>query len=179
MNGKIKRMIIYVAAVIILVFIDRATKIWAVNTLMGQSSIWLIPGVLQFYYLPNGNTGAAFGMLEGHQGLFLVIAVVVVVLIGYILYRLPSGSKYRFLSVMLLFIAAGGVGNMYDRALQGYVVDFIYFSLINFPIFNVADIYVSVCTVLLAIYLIFLLKEDDYKELEAALKIKTIKEQND
>lgn len=172
MNSRVKRMILHIIALIVLVAIDRITKVWAVGVLMNKDAIWLIPGALQFYYLPNGNTGAAFGMLEGHQMLFLLIAVVVVIIIGYILYKLPLGKKYRFLSIMLLFIAAGGVGNMYDRFMQGYVVDFIYFSLINFPIFNVADIYVSVCTVLLAIYLIFFLKEDDFKELEAAIKLK-------
>ena len=59
---------------------------------------------------------------------------------------------------------------MIDRLMQGYVVDFIYISLINFPIFNVADMYVSVCTVILAIFMLFKLKEEDYNYLESSLK---------
>lgn len=170
MNTKNKRLIFHIICLAVLVVIDRLTKMWAVYSLKGKESIWLIPNVLQFYYLPNGNTGAAFGMLEGHQILFLVIAVIVVLLIGIILYGIPTDKKYRYLSMLLVFIAAGGVGNMYDRAVQGYVVDFIYFSLINFPVFNVADIYVSVCTVLLAIYLIFFMKEEDMKIIEESIK---------
>lgn len=169
MNSRNKRMIFHIVLLIVLVAIDRLTKVWAVNVLMDKEPIWIIPGALQFYYLPNGNTGAAFGMLEGHQLFFLAIAIIVVLLIGIILYRIPLDKKYRFLSILLVFIAAGGVGNMYDRAVQSYVVDFIYFSLINFPIFNVADMYVSVCTVLLAIYLIFFMKENDLKEIETSI----------
>lgn len=170
MNKRVKRLIIEFAALIVLFIIDRMTKVWAVSNLSGGKNIWLIPNTLQFYYLPNGNTGAAFGMLKGHQALFMIIAILVVAVIGYILYRLPLDKKYTFLSAMLVFIAAGGVGNMYDRAVQGYVVDFIYFSLINFPIFNVADIYVSVATVLLAVYIIFVIEENDFKEIEASIK---------
>ena len=109
-------------------------------------------------------------MLQGHQGLFIMIAVVVVALIGFVLYNMPFDKKFTFINVMLCLIAAGGIGNMIDRAMTAYVVDFIYFSLINFPIFNVADIYVSVATVLLVIYMLFVIKEDDVKEIETALK---------
>jgi len=155
---------------ILLVVIDRLTKIWALNSLKDEGSVWIIKNDLQLYYLPNGNTGAAWGMLEGHIMLFVIIALAVIAVIGYILYNIPRDKKSLFISVMLVFIAAGGIGNMYDRIFQGYVIDFIYFSIINFPIFNVADIYVSVCTVLLAFFLIFKIDEKEYSVIEAALK---------
>lgn len=170
MNNRLKRTIIELLIFIAAIILDRVTKIWAVNNLKDNVSIPIINGVLEFYYLPNGNTGAAFGMLKGHQSLFLIIALVVVVAIGYILVNMPFDKKYRFVSIFLLFIAAGGVGNMIDRFIQNYVVDFIYISCINFPIFNVADIFVSVSTTLLIIIGLIKLKEEDFTIIENALK---------
>ncbi len=77
------------------------------------------------------------------------------------MYKMPDEKKYRLLHVLLSLIAAGAIGNMIDRIRLDYVVDFIYFVLINFPIFNVADIYVSVSTVALVILLLFVYKEND------------------
>ena len=170
MNAKIKRCLIDIMLFILLIALDRITKIWAASRLMNKDAIPLIPGVLELYYLPNGNTGAAFGLLMGHRTLFLLIAAVVVAAIVYIIWNMPNNKKYKSMEILMVFIAAGGVGNMIDRLMQGYVVDFIYISLINFPIFNVADMYVSVCTVILAIFMLFKLKEEDYNYLESSLK---------
>lgn len=169
MKTKKNRLIIELVLFTALIIFDQITKYLAVKYLMGNSGISIIDKVLELYYLPNGNSGAAFGMLQGHQVLFMIIAIIVVVMIGYIIVNIPISKKSNFLSLLLVFIAAGGIGNMIDRFMQNYVVDFIYFSLINFPIFNVADIYVSVATVLLVIYVIFVLKEDEFKEIEAAV----------
>ncbi|MBO4903805.1 MAG: signal peptidase II [Lachnospiraceae bacterium] len=154
----------------VLIFIDRITKRWAVLNLKDKEPVQIIRGILELHYLPNGNSGAAFGMLSGHRVLFLIIAAVVVGLIFYLVYNIPDDGKYRFIEILLIFIAAGGAGNMIDRFMQGYVVDFIYFSFINFPIFNVADMYVSICTVVLAISVLFATKEEDYTALETAFK---------
>ncbi len=170
MNKKIGRYVIDIILFFLLIAIDRITKAWAVNNLMDAPSIPLIDNVLELYYLPNGNTGAAFGMLAGHRILFLFIAVIVVAAILYLVVNMPSDRKYSIIEILLVFIASGGVGNMIDRYLQGYVVDFIYISAINFPIFNVADMYVSVCTVILAIIVLFRLKEEDYTVLEEAFR---------
>lgn len=168
--NKIKRFLIELTCFAILIIFDQYTKFLAVKYLKDTPGIPIIDKVLELYYLPNGNTGAAFGMLAGHQMLFTLIAMMVVIIIGYILYNMPLDKKYYLISILMLFIAAGGIGNMIDRIKQNYVVDFIYFSLINFPIFNVADIYVSVSTVVLAIYLIFIIKEDDYTYLQKEVK---------
>ena len=167
---KIKRLVIELIIFAVAILADQLTKSWAVSALKDKEPIPIIKNVVEFYYLPNGNTGAAFGMFKGQQGMFLVIASVVVIVIGYILYNMPFDKKFRILNVLLVLIAAGGVGNMIDRAMQKYVVDFIYISCINFPIFNVADMYVSISTVLLAILLLFVIKEDDYKEITDAIK---------
>lgn len=167
---KLKRLVIELIVFALAIVVDQLTKVWAVNTLKDKESIPIIRNIVEFHYLPNGNTGAAFGMLKGQQGLFLAIAAIVVIVIGFILYNMPFNKKYRLIDVLLVLIAAGGAGNMIDRFMQNYVVDFIYISCINFPIFNVADMYVSISTVLLAIILLFVIKEDDYKEITDAVK---------
>ncbi len=173
MNGNKKSLLaLDIIIIAVLVFIDQVTKLWAVGSLKGNDGIELIRGVLKFYYLPYGNTGAAFGILSGHRVLFLCIALVVIALITFALMKIPATDKYRLLRIMLVFIAAGGVGNMIDRFRLSYVIDFIYFYLINFPIFNVADCYVTVATIVTALLILFKYKEDDFKELEAAFKKK-------
>ena len=162
MNSRSKRITIDILLFVILLLADRLTKIWAVNVLKDNKPIPVIRNVLELYYLPNGNTGAAFGILAGHRILFLAIAIVVVTVISYMVYNMPSDRKYRIVEILLVFIASGGVGNMIDRIVNNFVIDFIYISCINFPIFNVADMYVSVCTVILAVIILFRYKEEDY-----------------
>ncbi len=168
MNRKL-RITVDILMIAILVFIDQLTKKWAVNTLKDSDPVILIKGVLQLYYLPSGNTGAAFGILSGHRVLFLFIAAAVVAVILFLLIRLPMDRRFTVLRILLIFIAAGGIGNMIDRFVLTYVIDFIYFYLINFPIFNVADCYVTVATIVLALLILFRYKEEDMKLLEQSV----------
>lgn len=170
MSNKVRRLVFELLFFVVLVIFDQFTKSLAVKYLMNQPAKPIIKNVLELYYLPNGNTGAAFGMLQGHQMFFVVIAIIVVCIIGYILFFMPFDKRFNILNVLLVFIAAGGIGNLIDRISQNFVVDFIYFSIINFPIFNVADIYVSVSTIILAIYFIFCIKEADYERISKSLK---------
>lgn len=162
------RLIIDLVMAALLVLLDQVTKMWAVRRLKDGEPIILIKNVLQLYYLPNGNTGAAFGILSGHRMFFLIIAVVVVTVIAFALFRIPCTKKFQVLRILLVFVAAGGAGNMIDRFRLGYVIDFIYFYLINFPIFNVADCYVTVSTICIAALIIFKYREDDIRMLEQA-----------
>ena len=168
MNRKI-RITIDIIIMAILVLIDQLTKNWAVNNLKDADPVILIKGVLQLYYLPSGNTGAAFGILSGHRILFLCIAAAVVGVILFLLIRLPIDRRFTVIRILLIFIAAGGIGNMIDRFVLTYVIDFIYFYLINFPIFNVADCYVTVATIILALLILFKYKEEDMKLLEKSI----------
>ncbi len=170
MNKKLIRSIVELFSILVLVMIDQITKQWAVFQLKDKPAIPIIRNVLEFYYLPNGNKGAAFGILEGQKMLFIMIGIIVISLMCYLLIRMPIDKKYSILNVLIVCIAAGGAGNMIDRVKLDYVVDFIYISIINFPIFNVADCYVSVATVLLALLLLFHYKEDDLTLLEHELK---------
>ena len=175
MNRKL-RITIDMAIIAVLVIIDQLTQQWAVKTLKDSDPIILIKGVLQLYYLPSGNTGAAFGILSGHRVLFLFIAAAVVGVIIFLLFGLPDDKRFTILRILLLFIAAGGVGNMIDRLVLSYVIDFIYFYLINFPIFNVADCYVTVATIVLALLIIFKYSEEDFRILEQSFKKKKVSE---
>ena len=168
MNRKI-RITIDIIIMAVLVLIDQLTKNWAVNNLKDADPVILIKGVLQLYYLPSGNTGAAFGILSGHRILFLCIAAAVVGVILFLLIRLPIDRRFTVIRILLIFIAAGGIGNMIDRFVLTYVIDFIYFYLINFPIFNVADCYVTVATIILALLILFKYKEEDMKLLEQSI----------
>lgn len=143
------------------IWLDQITKKMAVKHLMHQSEKVLIPDILEFRYLEN--RGAAFGILQGGHILFYIVAVIVIVAIFYIIYRMPASKRFFPLFICLMFIFSGAIGNQIDRVLQGYVVDFIYFSFINFPIFNIADIYVSMATISLAILLIFVYKEEELR----------------
>ncbi len=176
MNKKL-RLLTDLIAVAVLVAIDQLTKAYAVNSLKNGTPVILIKGVLQLYYLPNGNTGAAFGILSGHRVLFLFIAAFVVGVIAYALISIPDEKRLLTLRVLLVFIAAGGIGNMIDRFMLGYVIDFIYFYLINFPIFNVADCYVTVATVSVALLILFRYKDEDFRILEKELKFKKERDQ--
>ena len=145
---------------ILLVILDQITKNLAVVYLKDKPAYVIWDGVFELHYLEN--SGAAFGMLQNQKLLFVFVATVILVIIGYILVKLPRNRRYVFLEALLVLIASGAVGNMIDRVQFNYVVDFFYFKLIDFPIFNVADIYVSVSCVLLAILVLFFYKDDDF-----------------
>ena len=93
--------------------------------------------------------------------LFILIAVIILAVIMYVLVKTPYQKMYTKLHITLVLIAAGAIGNLIDRLRYDYVVDFLYFSLINFPIFNVADIYVTLSSIYLVILLLFVYKESD------------------
>ena len=156
-----KKLLIFLDLLVIcaLVALDQYTKYLAVIHLKDNKPFIIINGILELNYLEN--TGAAFGVLENQKAFFIFVAVVVLSVIGYVLLKTPDHKKYGILHISLSLIAAGAIGNMIDRIRLNYVVDFIYFSLINFPIFNVADMYVTVSTAVLMILLLFVYKESD------------------
>jgi len=145
----------------LLVYIDQYTKQLATLYLKGKDPYVIIPDVLLLQYLEGGNKGGAFGIFYGQRVFFIVIAVVFVIAMLIALIRIPPVKKYRVLRFFLAAITAGAVGNAIDRVLEGSVVDFIYVVYINFPIFNVADIYVTVSSFALAVLILFVYKDED------------------
>ena len=160
MKGKNKLYLFDVILLVLLVVIDRFTKYQAVMRLKDKNAFNIRSGVLEFNYLEN--RGAAFGMLQNQKYFFIFIALVFLAVMIYVLVKCPYEKKYNKLHILLVFIAAGAIGNLIDRLKLDYVVDFIFFSLINFPIFNVADIYVTVSTAILIILILFVYKDHDF-----------------
>lgn len=157
---KVKLLILDLLLLILLVGVDQFTKYMAVLNLKNQPAFNIINGVLEFNYLEN--RGAAFGMLQNQKSFFVFVAVIFLGVIAYVLVKTPDDKKYTRLHFLLIMIAGGAIGNMIDRLKLDYVVDFIYIVLINFPIFNVADMYVTFSTVLLIIQILFVYSENDF-----------------
>ena len=156
----------YVAGIfctLLAILLDQWTKHLAVIKLQGKAPFILIDKVFQLCYLEN--RGAAFGLLQNQRIFFLICALIILVLAVWIYVRLPVQKRYLPLRICIIGICAGAVGNMIDRMYLGYVVDFFYFNLIDFPIFNVADIYVTVSTIVLVILILFYYQEDEFEEL--------------
>lgn len=159
----IKKSIIAVLTMIILIMFDQFTKHLAVLHLKDQSPVILIQKIFQLQYLENN--GAAFGMLQGKKFFFLAVTIVFLVAAAFIFYRIPLNKKFEPLRIVIVFLASGAIGNMIDRLLHNFVIDFFYFEIINFPIFNVADIYVTLSAITLFVLLLFYYKEDDLNQI--------------
>jgi signal peptidase II len=155
---------ISIFAVIIGVFLDQYTKILAVTHLK-ESPIPIIEGVFELHYLEN--RGAAFGMLQNQQIFFLITASIMLIGSAVLMVRLPDVKRVIPLKCCIVAIAAGAIGNMIDRVRLNYVIDFLYFKLIDFPIFNVADIYVTVAAFTIIFLILFYYKESEIDEFYA------------
>lgn len=157
---KALQLLLDILILILLVAIDQYTKYIAVQRLKNQPAFNIINGVLEFNYLEN--RGAAFGMLQNQKIFFVFVAVIFLCVIAYVLVKAPQEKKYFKLHILLVMIAGGAIGNLIDRLRFDYVVDFIYIALINFPIFNVADMYVTFSTALLIFQVLFVYRENDF-----------------
>lgn len=151
-----KKLIQYILAVIAIVAADQWTK-WIVMEnipLYGRVEFW--PGVLSWTY--TRNTGAAWSMLEGQRWLFIAVfgVLTALLLLEYFKFRMPFKAVERWLIVA---VYAGGLGNIIDRVRLGYVVDMIHTDFIDFPVFNVADCFISCGCIALMLHLIFFNKE--------------------
>lgn len=158
-KSKAKLLLLDIVILVCSIALDQFTKYLAVLKLKDKASIPIIKDVFELSYLEN--RGAAFGMLQDQKVFFVMVAIVIISVIAFILYKTPDHRKYIKLHMILVLIAGGAVGNMMDRIRYDYVVDLFYFVLINFPIFNVADVYVTLATAYLVILLLFVYKEED------------------
>ncbi|SFP94032.1 signal peptidase II [Lachnospiraceae bacterium XBB1006] len=149
---------------IILVFIDQVAKRFAETYLKGTEGIDLIPKVFRLQYLEN--FGAAFGSLQHATVFFIVLTSACLVVILCVFVRIPLEKRFVPLQVVAVFFTAGAVGNFIDRLTHRYVIDFLYFVLIDFPVFNIADIYVTCSSVVFFILFLFYYKEEDFSFLK-------------
>lgn len=153
------RFLIFIALSLLLVGLDAGTKQLAIRVLGSGREITLLPGVLSFLYVENA--GAAFGILHGQQWVFYIITTVVMLGLLYFVGRMPKGKRFRPLFLVSILIFAGAIGNLIDRVMKKYVVDFIYFKLIDFPVFNVADIYVTMGCLFMVLLFLFYYKDEE------------------
>lgn len=158
-NNGLKSYVMAVILVIAAVLLDQYTKYLAVMHLKEGFPFVLIDDVFELTYLEN--RGAAFGLLQNRQIFFVCVAVLIFAFILYCYVRIPKTGRYLPLRLCGIFIVAGAAGNLIDRIRLGYVVDFFYFRLIDFPVFNVADIYVTVSFAVLLLLIFFWYKEEE------------------
>lgn len=143
-------MLIYLILALVVIVLDQLVKYQIVAHLALGESVTVIPHVLSFTYLQN--TGAAWSLFEGKQTFFTIITIIAVVVVSYLLYRNRHG--HWLFSVGLALILAGAIGNFIDRIRLGFVVDMFQTEFISFPIFNVADMALSIGVILIFIYTI-------------------------
>ena len=166
MKKKKEKFIFLLISFMILGFLllfDQYTKRLAVARLKGQAPFVLIDRVLEFNYLEN--TGAAFSSFSGKQTFLILLTALVILLLLWKYVTLPVTRHFLGMRFCMLLILSGAVGNLIDRLINRYVVDFIYFVPINFPKFNVADIYITVGVALLAVLLFFYYTEEELDNL--------------
>ena len=143
---------IYWGLIIAIIAADQWSKQLAISKLLPVRTIELIPDV--FHLTFTRNTGAAFSILRDKQLLLIIFtSLVILFMIGLLYRQIKSGSPVLLL-LSLAMVIGGALGNLIDRMRYNYVVDFFDFTLINFAVFNVADIFITVGTVLLMLYVI-------------------------
>lgn len=163
-NKKRTSPVVLLIAGALMVLLDQITKYLAVHFLAGRPARVLIQGVLELQYLENN--GAAFSMLQNQQWFFYILTAVFLIAAIVLMRRVPSDtSRFNPLLWCITVLCAGAIGNLIDRIVHRYVVDFIYFSIIHFPIFNVADIFVTISVIVLIILVLFYYKDSDLQEI--------------
>lgn len=158
-----KKKISYIYGILLVAFlvgIDQITKYFAITNLGDGTTFDIIKKVLRFNYVKN--EGAAWGIMTGKQTLFIILTSVMLIAIVYVYIKAPEDGKYTPLRITASILAAGAIGNFIDRISKGYVDDFIDFHLINFPVFNFADICVCLSMFALVFLIIFKYKDSDF-----------------
>lgn len=164
--AKEKRSLHYLAAlagVAALVILDQITKYAAALHLKGQESYVIIKDVFQLEYLEN--RGAAFGLFQDQRVFFYLSVLLITGIVLWFYHKVPMERHFLPLRLCAIAVAAGAYGNCIDRIRLNYVIDFFYFKLIDFPIFNVADIYVTVSAFALIILIFLYYKEEDLERI--------------
>ena len=136
---------------IVAVILDQISKYIVVQNIGLYETVPFIKGFMSFYH--TRNTGAAFSMFSDKRWVSMVFSFISMGLIVYML--IQEYRRHPLMNISLGMVLGGGVGNMIDRIRLGYVVDFFHTDFIDFAVFNVADCFITVGAVLLAVYVIF------------------------
>ena len=156
--------LIFWIGTVLLLALDRWSKHMALLHLKGHPKFVIIQDVFCLQYLEN--RGAAFGILQGKKVFFVVTTILFLFVICWVYHGLSAKKRFYPAYLVMSLLTAGAVGNFIDRIFWNYVVDFFYFELINFPVFNVADIYVTCGAALFIFFFLIYYKEEDITEME-------------
>jgi len=143
---------IYWLLIVGMIVLDQVLKFFAVTKLRPIGSIPLIENVFHLTFARN--TGAAFSILRGKQVFLIILTSIVILSLIFLMAKSMKENNNKFLTLSLALIIGGAIGNLIDRIRLDYVVDYLDFTLINFPIFNAADVFIVVGTGLLALMVI-------------------------
>lgn len=178
MEKVFKRYLIPLFAILAMIVLDQWTKILTLIHVKDTDGFYIIDNVLRIYFVRN--EGMAWGMLQNKQIIFIILTPIVLAALIYFYYKMPFQKKYILARVCILLLTGGAIGNLIDRVdlidrnaliggtfqlgnvFHGYVVDMIYAEIINFPVFNVADSFITVGFFLLIFAIIFVYKEKDF-----------------
>lgn len=162
-NNK-KRYLIFVLQLIaaaVLAAVDQVIKSLIVSHMKGNEDVILIKNVLALSYAEN--TGAAFSAFSGST--FVLSVITLLMLVGITAYLFFAKIDNKIVNVAAAMVLGGGIGNLIDRFRQGFVVDYIRTLFVNFPVYNFADILVTVGVFILVIYLVYaMVKEEKEKK---------------
>lgn len=170
---KIKIFILPIIIIGLLTALDQLTKFIITGNFSLYETKPVIEDVFAITYIQN--TGVAWGMFKGKRVIFLVLTFIALLFAFRIYYNVHDKKKYIPIRICLILLISGALGNMLDRIRLGYVVDFFSFELINFPVFNVADIMVVVSIFLLFFLLLFKYSNEEFDEI-MRLKISVVHE---
>lgn len=153
--------IVYLLLALVIAGADQLIKHFVLENLVNAGRVTAIPHILDLIYVEN--RGVAFGMFSNMRWLFVVITSIVI--IAFIVMLFKGGYKSKLFSISCALIVGGGIGNLIDRLMYGFVVDYLQLSFFS-PVCNFADYCITVGTVLLVIYLLFYsdLSKDNTKE---------------
>lgn len=148
---KSKKINFLMIITIIAILLDQLIKI-IIKSKIFNSSIILIPHVLNLTYVQN--TGTAFGIGSNSTSMFVAVNVVIIGLITYFIFS-KKEELSKLILIALHLVLAGGIGNLIDRIARGFVIDYIDISpLIKYPVFNLADIFVVIGCLIIAVFLV-------------------------
>ncbi|SDZ16818.1 signal peptidase II [Proteiniborus ethanoligenes] len=145
---------LYAAISLFIIFLDQLTKFYAIKMLKGNEPIIIIRNFLQLNYVEN--FGAAFGILQNKKVFFVIMTLVVI--IGIVVYMKTNTNLTFSMKLALAMVIGGAVGNLIDRIRLGYVVDFVdvnFWGIYDFPVFNLADSFIVIGTIILMYLVIF------------------------
>lgn len=168
MKERIKHLIL----LIVLIGIDQITKYFVRADLMNKDPFVIIPKVLNLQY--HENTGAVWGIMSDRIDFLRIFTLIILVVIIFLYFKIPDSKKYKILKLLAIFMIAGAIGNLIDRFLLGHVTDFIYFEIIDFPLFNFADSCLTVASIVLFILALFYYKDEDFAFLGKSFRGKKI-----